>query len=145
MISQPFSTSSDEYQSSISIYLVPFTTHFIICSFHVIRLKARINDYFFMIPYFFFSCHWELENNLTQILTLSNNENDDTFSEMPFETTTEFVDEITTSISDTENYDYDTIGNFSNFHTTSELLCFFDALLCPKNDTSEIPLKVIYF
>jgi hypothetical protein len=82
---------------------------------------------------------------LTQILTLSTDENDDTFYETTFETTTEFVDEITTSMSDTENYDYDAIGNFSNSHTTSELLCFFDALLCPKNNTIEIPLKVIYF
>ena len=94
-----------------------------------------------MIPYFFFSCHWELKNNLTQISTLSTNEND----EMPFENTTEFFVEITTSMFDTENYDYDAIGNFSNSHTTNELLCFFDALLCPKNDTIEIPLKVIYF
>lgn len=108
-------------------------------------MKASINEYFFMIPHFFYSCHWELKNNLTQILTLSSNENDDTFSEMPFETTTEFVAEKTTSMYDTENYDYDTIGNFSNFHTTHELLCFFDALLCPKNDTIEISLKVIYF
>ena len=84
-----------------------------------------------------------LRNNLTEISTLSTNENNELFSETPFETTIE----ITTSMSDMENYDYDydTIGNFSNSHSTHELLCFFDALLCPKNDTIKIPLKVIYF